>query len=100
MGASVGSLVSIAVAAALAGGQQPPATSRAAVDDLFASPEPDDTQIARVIDIVIEEGGLDYARERGERYASRADDVLSQLPESPARRALQDTLTYVMERRA
>jgi octaprenyl-diphosphate synthase len=74
--------------------------SRAAVDDLFASAEPDDTQIARVIDIVIEEGGLDYARERGERYASRADDVLAQLPESPARRALQDTLTYVMERRA
>ena len=74
--------------------------SRAAVDELFASPEPDDTQISRVIDIVIEEGGLDYARERGERYASRADDVLSELPESRARRALQDTLTYVMERRA
>ena len=75
-------------------------TSRAAVDELFASPEPDDAQIARVIDIVIEEGGLEYARECGERYASRADDVLSALPESPARRALQDTLTYVMERRA
>ena len=53
-----------------------------------------------MIEIVIEEGGLDYAREQGERYASRADDVLAGLPESPARRALQDTLTYVMERRA
>jgi octaprenyl-diphosphate synthase len=77
-----------------------PKASRAAVDELFGNPEPDDTQIGRVIDIVIEEGGLDYARERGERYASRADDVLAQLPDSPARRALQDTLTYVMERRA
>ncbi len=77
-----------------------PKASRAAVDELFASPEPDDTQIARVIEIVVEEGGLEYAREGGERYASRADDALSALPESPARRALQDTLTYVMERRA
>lgn len=77
-----------------------PSTSRAAVDELFASPEPDDAQIARVMEIVVEEGGLDYARECGERYASRADDVLSGLPDSPARRALQDTLTYVMERKA
>jgi geranylgeranyl pyrophosphate synthase len=52
-----------------------------------------------VIEIVVEEGGLDFAREWGERYASRADDVLAGLPDSPARRALQDTLTYVMERR-
>jgi len=49
---------------------------------------------------VIEEGGLEYARECGERYASRADDVLADLPDTPAKRALQDTLTYVMERRA
>lgn len=76
------------------------AASRDAVDELFAAPEPDDAQIARVIGIVVDEGGLDYARERGDEYASRADDVLSRLPESPARRALQDTLTYVMERRA
>ena len=77
-----------------------PPSSRAAVDELFASPEPDDAQIARVMEIVVEEGGLDYARECGERYASRADEVLSGLPESPARRALLDTLTYVMERKA
>ena len=76
-----------------------PKASRAAVDELFANPEPVATQIGRVIEIVIEEGGLDYAREWGERYASRADEALSGLPDSPARRALQDTLTYVMERR-
>jgi octaprenyl-diphosphate synthase len=77
-----------------------PRASRAAVDELFASATPDDTQIARVIEIAVEEGGLEYARERGERYASRADDALGGLPDCPARRALQDTLTYVMERRA
>src|SRR5687768_564350 len=77
-----------------------PAPSRAAVDDLFATSEPDGEQVSRVIEIVIEEGGLDYARECGERYASRADDVLAGLPDSPAKRALQGTLTYVMERKA
>jgi geranylgeranyl pyrophosphate synthase len=77
-----------------------PLAARSSVDELFASPEPTDAQIARVIEIVIDEGGLDYARECGERYASRDDDVLSGLPDSPARRALQDTLTYVMERKA
>lgn len=74
--------------------------SRAAVDELFTTGEPDDAQIARVIGIVVDEGGLEYARERGEEYASRADEVLAGLPDSPARRALQHTLTYVMERRA
>lgn len=77
-----------------------PAASRKAVDELFTNAEPADDQIARVIEIVVEEGGLEYARERGEEYASRADEVLAGLPDSPARRALQDTLTYVMERRA
>lgn len=77
-----------------------PARSRAEVDRLFASPEPDDGQIARVMGIVREEGGLDYARERGEAYAARADDALGGLPDSPARRSLQETLSYVMDRRA
>jgi len=39
--------------------------SRVAVDDLFGSAEPDDSQITRVMGIVVEEGGLAYARERG-----------------------------------
>jgi octaprenyl-diphosphate synthase len=75
------------------------AACRAEVDGLFGSPEPDELQVARVVEIVRDEGGLDYAREKGEEYASRADETLVTLPESPARRALQDTLAYVMERR-
>lgn len=74
--------------------------SRREVDELFNAAEPDDAQIGRVIEIVIDEGGLEYARERGDAFASRADEALAALPDSPARKALQDTLTYVMERRA
>ena len=74
--------------------------ARREVDDLFSAPEPADEQIARVIRIVREEGGLDYARQRGETYAAQAEEALAGLPATPARRALHDTLTYVMGRRS
>jgi octaprenyl-diphosphate synthase len=76
------------------------AAGRAEVDTLFASPEPDEQQVARIVEIVRGEGGLDYAREKGEEYSSRAEETLAELPDTPARRALQDTVAYVMERRA
>ena len=77
-----------------------PASARMEVDRLFASPEPYDAQIGTVMTIVRDERGLEYARERGEGYAARAEEALAGLPESPARQSLQDTLSYVMERHA
>ena len=74
--------------------------ARRVVDQLFASPEPSDPQIAQVIEIVRDAGGLDYARRRGEEYADRAEESLASLPSTPARAALHDTLTYVMGRRS
>lgn len=73
---------------------------RGVVSELFRTAEPADDLVARVIEIVREEGGLDYARRRGEEYARRAEDALTQVPESPAKSALLDTVAYVMERRA
>lgn len=77
-----------------------PAASRQAVDELFANPEPGDTQIARVIEIVHEEGGLDYARRRVEEYAGRAEETLARLPDGAARTALYDAIAYVAGRRS
>jgi octaprenyl-diphosphate synthase len=74
--------------------------ARRVVDALFAAPEPSDAQIAQVIDIVRDAGGLDYARRRGEAYADRAEESLASLPATPARTALHDTVTYVMGRRS
>jgi octaprenyl-diphosphate synthase len=74
------------------------AGDRTAVDGLFAESEPSDEMIARVIGIVEESGGLDYARRRGERFAEEAADALSDLPESRATAALRDAIIYVMER--
>jgi octaprenyl-diphosphate synthase len=73
--------------------------ARRRVDDLFASPEPDDESVADVIEIVRESGGLDYARRRADQFAHQAEEALADLPETPARSALVDAISYVVERR-
>ena len=75
------------------------AAERAVVDKLFSEAEPDDRDIATVVDIVSERGGLEYARRRGEEFARDAESALAVLPETEARTALLDAITYVLERR-
>jgi octaprenyl-diphosphate synthase len=77
-----------------------PASARRVVDDLFASSEPTEVQISRVIDIVRDEAGLEYARRRVDEYAARAEESLSTLPDTAARRALSETIAYVADRRS
>ncbi len=71
---------------------------RADVDALFDTPEPMDEQIARVVEIVSDRGGLDYARRRGDEYAREAEDALAGLPDTPARGALYDAIAYALDR--
>ena len=73
---------------------------RTQVESLFAEPTPSDAQIADVVAIVHECGGIDAARRRGEEFAAEAEQALSGIPASEARTALLDTLGYVMERRS
>ncbi|HLB10830.1 MAG TPA: polyprenyl synthetase family protein [Gemmatimonadaceae bacterium] len=74
------------------------AAERADVDALFDAPEPMDEQIARVVEIVSDRGGLDYARRRGDEYAREAEDALAGLPDTPARGALYDAIAYALDR--
>jgi octaprenyl-diphosphate synthase len=74
--------------------------ARAQIEGLFTSATPDDQQIARVVEIVAEHGGLEYARNRGERYAREAAAALEGLPDTPAVAALHDAIGYVMDRSA
>ena len=74
------------------------AKSRKDVEHLFRSDEVSDEDIAKVGSIVAANGGFDYARARGEEFAERAQDALSALPDTPARAALSDAISYVMER--
>ncbi|HEY7684201.1 MAG TPA: polyprenyl synthetase family protein [Gemmatimonadales bacterium] len=72
---------------------------RRVVAALMASPEPSDQQIAQVISLVAESGGLEYARERAQELAQEAEVELDALPPSPARDTLRDSITYVLDRR-
>jgi octaprenyl-diphosphate synthase len=73
-------------------------SSRREIEKVFATATPADADVTRVIEIVSESGGLDYARSCGQRYADQAADALSTLPNSVARTALQASITYVMDR--
>jgi octaprenyl-diphosphate synthase len=74
--------------------------ARRRVDTLFADPSPEDGLIAEVVDIVREEGGLEYARRRGDEFAQEADEALASLPPSPYRTSLAEAIGYVMDRRS
>ena len=74
--------------------------SRSKVEALFATEAPTDEQVAEVIALVGEAGGIDDARRRGEEFAKEAEDALDTLPDTPARAALADAILYVMDRRS
>jgi octaprenyl-diphosphate synthase len=75
--------------------------SRGRVEALFAAPTPpSNADIHEVIVLAEEFGGIDYARRRGEQFAQEAEEALAALPETAARGALLDAITYVMERRS
>ncbi|MDB4870606.1 MAG: hypothetical protein JWL97_1610 [Gemmatimonadales bacterium] len=72
--------------------------SRKEVERLFESESVSDDEIAAVVQIVADSGGFEYARKRGEEFAERAHDALSDLPDTVARRSLSASISYVMER--
>jgi octaprenyl-diphosphate synthase len=72
---------------------------RRLVNQLMATPEPSDQQIADVIQAVAAAGGLDYARDRAHSLASQAESALESLPPGPATEALRASITYVLDRR-
>lgn len=73
---------------------------RARVDALFATPVPTDAEIADVVAIVHECGGIDFAHRKGEEFAADAESALVDVPASEARQSLIDALDYVMDRRS
>lgn len=76
------------------------AAARKRVEALFAEADPPDEDVAEVVSIVAEAGGLEYARRRGNQFADEANAALERLPESPVRAALADAIVYVMDRRS
>ena len=73
-------------------------SARREVERLFETESASDEEIASVVRIVEANGGFAYALERGEEFAERAHDALSDLPDTVARRSLAASISYVMER--
>lgn len=72
---------------------------RAAVEEFFAKPDPEDADIARIVRLVRDNGGLDYAKSQALAFAQRARESLDGLPAGPALQALLESIAYVVERR-
>lgn len=64
----------------------------------FTRVEPSDDDIAEVVAIVGERGGLSYARARALEYAERAEACLESLPDGPALESLRDAVGYAVDR--
>ncbi len=76
-----------------------PDADRRRVDAFFAASNPTDAEIDEVTALVRRHGGLDYARQQGEQFASEAEAALALVPDSASRVALLDAISYVMDRR-
>jgi len=76
------------------------AVERQVVESLMTDSNPSDELVGEVIDIVCANGGVDAARARASQLADEAAAELAGVPESPAREALRDCLTYVVDRRS
>jgi octaprenyl-diphosphate synthase len=70
------------------------------VEAFFADPEPTDAGIQRMVSMVQEHGGIEYALERARFFGERAARAVASLPGSEASEALREAVSYVVERRA
>ena len=74
-------------------------SEEAEVRSFFTRVDPTDEEIERIVEIVVDRGGLEYAADVATEYADRARDALSEIPESPARAALAGAVSYAVDRR-
>ncbi|MDT8341531.1 MAG: polyprenyl synthetase family protein [Longimicrobiales bacterium] len=64
----------------------------------FTVVDPPDEEIQRVVELVRELGGIDYARTRAEAFAESALNALDGLPEGPELTALRASVSYATQR--
>lgn len=65
---------------------------------LFSLPDPSDEQIERVVELVERLGGLEYAREKADRFGAAALASLDGLPGGEALDALRSSVAYATQR--
>ncbi len=73
--------------------------SRARVEELFATTDPDEESVTDVIQLVHESGGIEYARRRADQFAREAEEALAAVPGGPAKAMLLEAIGYAVDRR-
>ena len=68
------------------------------IREFFTQAGPTDEEIFRIVGLVRELGGVDYARDKAMEFAEEAEGALRGLPESAALDSLRDSITYVVDR--
>jgi octaprenyl-diphosphate synthase len=76
-----------------------PTSARNEVERFFGMAEPGSAAIGRVISLVVEADGIEYARRKGEQFAQEAEEIALGLPDTAARAALLELVGYVLDRR-
>lgn len=56
-------------------------------------------EIIRIIELVRQQGGLDYARGKMNEHKAKASAILDTMPQNPSREALEALLDYIIERK-
>jgi octaprenyl-diphosphate synthase len=74
-------------------------SARREVEHFFADPEPTDEGIRRIIELSLEHGGLEFARQRADEFGARAAEAVEELPEGEPVAALAAAVRYVVERK-
>lgn len=69
------------------------------IRSFFTRVDPTDQEIARIVEIVVGQGGLEYAAETATRYADLALEALAEVPDGEAKDALRDAVRYAVDRR-
>ena len=65
----------------------------------FTRVDPSDDEIARIVEIVVGRGGLEYAQDKASEYADRAREALGELPGGQAVDSLEAAVSYAVDRK-
>jgi octaprenyl-diphosphate synthase len=74
------------------------AAAESEIRALFDEDEPSSGEVSRVVDLVRDLGGVDYAKERARAFAEEAEEALEGLPGGAAVEALRNSINYVVDR--
>jgi octaprenyl-diphosphate synthase len=74
-------------------------SARTEVESFFAQPVASDEGIMRVIDLVRDHDGIEFAYRKAEEYGEQAAEALLSVPEDDTTEALREAVAYVIHRR-